>query len=79
MTKNKFFKNEDIEIITPSEKFVTQVTEIKNLKGEEEELANTNHELLVKFSVEPKDWEYGLVRTVGIKNGVNEAAKCSCS
>lgn len=79
ITKNKFFKNEDIEIITPSEKFITQVTEIKDLKGEEQELANTNHELLVKFSKEPKDYEYALIRTVGIKNGVNETARCACS
>lgn len=79
ITKNKFFKNEDIEIITPSEKFITQVTEIKDLKGEEQELANTNHELMVKFSVEPKEYEWALVRTVGIKNGVNEQAKCACS
>ena len=79
ITKNKFFKNEDIEMITPTEKFVTQVTEIKDLKGEEQELANTNHELLVKFSKEPQDFEYALVRTVGIKNGVNETARCACS
>lgn len=79
ITKNKFFKNEDIELITPSEKFVTQVTEIKDLKGEEQELANTNHELLVKFTKEPKDYEYALIRTVGIKNGVNETARCACS
>jgi len=79
MTKNKFYKNEDIEIITPKENLITQVTEIIDLKGEEQELANTNHELLVKFSKEPKNWEYGLVRTVGIKNGVNETAKCACS
>ena len=78
VTKNKFYKNEDIEVITPSEKFVTQITEIINLKGEEQELANTNHELLVKFSKEPIDYEYALVRTVGIKNGINENAKCSC-
>ena len=79
VTKNKFFKNEDIEIITPSEKFITQVTEIKDLKGEEQELANTNHELLVKFSVEPKEYEWALVRTVGIKNNTNEVSKCACS
>ena len=78
-TKNKFFKNEDIEIITPSEKFVTQVTEIKDLSGEEQELANTNHELLVKFTNEPKEYEWALVRTVGIKNGVNETVRCACS
>ena len=79
ITKNKFYKNEDIELLTPTEKFVTQVTEIKDLKGDEQELANTNHELLVKFSKEPRDFEYALVRTVGIKNGVNETAKCTCS
>ena len=78
-TKNKFFKNEDIEIITPSEKYVTQVTEIKDLNGEDQELANTNHELLVKFTREPKEYEWALVRTVGIKNGVNEISKCTCS
>jgi hypothetical protein len=43
------------------------------------ELANTNHELLVKFTNEPKNYEYGLVRTVGIKDGVNETSKCACS
>ncbi len=79
ITKNKFFKNEDIEIITPSEKFITQVTEIKDLKGEEQELANTNHELWVKFTVEPKEYEWALVRTVGIKNTTNEKAGCACS
>ena len=77
-TKNKFLKNEDVEMITPTEKFITRVTEIKDLKGEEQELANTNHELLVKFSQEPRNYEYALVRTVGIKDGVNEASKCSC-
>ncbi len=77
-TKNKFNKNEDIEIISPSEKFITQVTEIKNMKGEELELANTNDELLVKLTQAPKEYKYALARTVGIKGGVNETAKCSC-
>ena len=66
-TKNKFNKNEDIEVISPGEKFVTQVTEIKNMKGEELELANTNDELLVKLTNAPKDAEFALARTVGIK------------
>ena len=80
ITKNKFYKNEDIEMITPTEKFITQVTEIKDLKGEEQELANTNHELLVKLSKEPQNFEYALIRTVGIKNYTNEAANsCACS
>ena len=67
-TKNKFNKNEDIEVISPNEKFVTQVTEIKNMKGEELELANTNDELLVKLTKAPADCEFALARTVGIKN-----------
>ena len=79
ITKNKFNKNEDIEIITPTEKFVTQVTEIKNDKDEDLELANTNNELWVKFTKAPIDYEYALVRTVGIKNGINEIARCACS
>ena len=66
-TKNKFNKNEDIEVISPEEKFVTQVTEIKNMKGEELELANTNDELLIKLTNAPKDTEFALARTVGIK------------
>ena len=66
-TKNKFNKNEDIEIISPKEKFVAQVTEIKNSKGEELELANTNDELLVKLTKAPEDATFALARTVGIK------------
>ena len=77
--KNKFFKNKDIEIITPSEKFITQVTDIKTLKGEELELANTNDDLWVKFTKEPIQHEYALARTIGIKGGVNETQNCSCS
>ena len=68
-TKNKFNKNEDIEIISPSEKFITQVIEIKNMKGEELELANTNDELLVRLTQAPKEFQYALARTVGIKGG----------
>lgn len=78
-TKNKFNKNEDIEVISPSEKFVTQVTDIKNMKNEVLELANTNDELWVKFTKAPEDYKYALARTVGIKGMVNEPQKCACS
>ena len=77
-TKNKFNKNEDIEIISPSEKFITQVTEIKNMKDEELELANTNDELWVKFTKVPYEYNYALARTVGIKGGVAESQACAC-
>ena len=78
-TKNKFNKNEDIEVISPSEKIVTQVTDIKNMKNEVLELANTNDELWVKFTKAPEDYKYALARTVGIKGMVNEPQKCACS
>lgn len=77
-TKNKFNKNEDIEIISPKEKFITQVTEIKNTKDEELEIANTNDELWVKLTKAPQDYKYALARTVGIKGNSSEFAKCSC-
>ena len=78
-TKNKFNKNEDIEVISPSEKFVTQVTDIKNMKNEVLELANTNDELWVKFTKAPEDYKYALARTAGIKGMVSEPQKCACS
>ena len=77
-TKNKFNKNDDIEIISPKEKFITQVTEIKNTKDEELEIANTNDELWVKLTKAPQDYKYALARTVGIKGNSSELAKCSC-
>lgn len=79
ITKNKFNKNEDIEIITPQEKFVTQVTEIKNLKDEDLELANTNNELWVKLSRAPEDYMYAIARTVGIKGVVSETQNSPCA
>ena len=79
-TKNKFNKNEDIEIISPSEKFITQVTEIKNMKGEELDLANTNDELLVRITKAPVEYTYAIARTVGIKNmTLGEVQTCACA
>ncbi|MCR5266012.1 MAG: U32 family peptidase [Cyanobacteria bacterium RUI128] len=66
-TKNKFFINEDIEVISPSEKFITRAVEMKTAEGEIKEFANTNDELWVKFDNDIKDYKYALVRTVGIK------------
>lgn len=68
LVKNKFYKNTDIEMITPNEKLTTQAVEIIDpTKDEQLELANTNQELLLKLSNPPKDGAYGLFRTVGIK------------
>ena len=69
--KNKFYPNTDIEVISPSEKFVTQAVEIKNKDGELLEYANTNDELFIKFRDEIDDYKYAIIRTVGIKNNDN--------
>ena len=66
-TKNKFFVNTDLEVISPSERFTTQAVEIKNKDGEQLEFANTNDELWVRFNQPINDYKYAIVRTVGIK------------
>ena len=66
-TKNKFFINTDIEIISPTERFTTQALEIKNAEGELLDFANTNDELWVKFANPINDYKYAIARTTGIK------------
>ena len=68
--KNKIFLNDDVEVITPDEKFVTKVVEIVDEKGESLDLANTNADVYLKLSVEPKDYEIALARTIGVKEHV---------
>lgn len=68
--KNKIHLNDEIEIITPYEQFKTTVVAIKDKDGIELDLANTNDELFLKFSVSPQNYKYALARTltVGIIN-----------
>ncbi len=66
-TKNKFFINDEIEIISPSEKFTTKALEMKTSDGENKEFANTNDELWVKFEHEIEEYKYAIARTIGIK------------
>lgn len=62
--KNKLLLGDELEIITPKEQFLSKVIEIKDLKGENLEIANTNDELFIKFSNSPEDFKYALARTV---------------
>ena len=64
--KNKLRLNDEVEIITPDEQFVSKVLEIKNEDGESLELANTNDELFIRFSQSPKEYKYALARTLGV-------------
>ena len=65
--KNKMLVGDDVEIITPKEQFVTKVEGIKDENGEDLDLGNTNADVYIKFSQNPQDSKFALVRTVGIK------------
>ena len=68
-TKNKFLKNQEIEIITPDEQYFTKVLDIKSKKtGEDLDVANTNDELYIRFERSPINYKYALARTKEIKN-----------
>ena len=71
--KNKIHLNDEVEIITPSEQFITKVIEIKNQDGEEQPLGNTNDDVYLKFEKAPKDHKYALARTIGVKEYVSKA------
>ncbi len=71
LIKNKININDEIEIITPNFSTLAKVTKILNPKRETNEVANTNDEVLIEFETKDKSWEkewdYALLRTVGIK------------
>lgn len=69
--KNKVLLNDEVEIITPSEKFVTKIVEIIDEKGESQDLANTNADVYLKLSQEPKEYDVALARTIGVKEDVS--------
>lgn len=67
--KNKILLNDRVEVITPDECFETDVVKIYNdNQDEEKEVGNTNDEIWVELSQEPKKHKYALARTIGIKN-----------
>lgn len=68
--KNKIHLNDEIEIITPEEQFITTVTEIIK-DGENTDLGNTNDDVCLNFTVEPKNYKYAIARTIGVKNHVS--------
>ena len=65
--KNKILQNDEVEIITPTEQFVTKILGIYDENGIELEVGNTNAEVYVKFDKEPQDYKFAMARTVGIK------------
>ena len=69
--KNKIHLGDEVEVITPKEKFVTKVEEILNEKGENLEVANTNSDVYLQLSQEPVDYKIALARTIGVKEHVS--------
>ncbi len=68
--KNKIHINDEVEIITPDEQFTTTVKSIiKN--NESVDIGNTNDDVYLTFSQEPKDYKYALARTIGVKEHVS--------
>lgn len=68
--KNKIHLNDEVEIITPDEQFITTVKSIiKN--NESVDIGNTNDDVYLAFSQDPKDYKYALARTIGVKEHVS--------
>lgn len=71
--KNKIHLNDEVEIITPTEQFITKILEIKNKDGEEQPLGNTNDDVYLWFEKAPENYKYALARTIGVKEYVSKA------
>lgn len=74
--KNKFLLNDEVEIITPKEQFLTKVVAIKDKNNIECEVANTNDECFIKFEQSPQDSKYALARTPGVMYINKKTASC---
>lgn len=69
--KNKVLKGDEVEVITPKEKFVAKILEILNDKGDNLDVANTNADVYLKLDKEPVDYKIALARTIGVKEHVS--------
>ncbi len=69
--KNKVLKGDEVEIITPKEKFVAKIVEILNDKGDNLDVANTNADVYLKLDKEPIVYKIALARTIGVKEHVS--------
>ena len=68
--KNKILPNDEVEIITPDEQFITKILAIYDENGLELDVGNTNAEVYLKFDRCPENHKYAMARTVGIKEYV---------
>lgn len=66
--KNKITTGDEIEIISPSEKFTTKVIGIYDKNDTLLEVGNTNDEVFIEYAQAPTEYQYAIARTIGIKN-----------
>ena len=69
--KNKVKEGDEVEIITPDEKFVSKIVKIQDEEGIEQVIGNTNDDVWVTFSQTPTDCRYAIARTIGVKERVS--------
>lgn len=69
--KNKVLLNDEVEILTPKEQFISKIVEIIDEKGESLDVANTNADVYLKLTKEPEYYSVALARTIGVKENVS--------
>ena len=82
LMKNKVYLNDEFEIITPNYSTKAKVINIINNKRETNEVAHTNDVVLMKVETTNDDWKkeanFGLLRTIGIKDNSKEIKETTC-
>ena len=69
--KNKVKEGDEVEIITPEEKFISKIVKIQDEEGIEQVVGNTNDDVWITFSQSPTDCRYAIARTIGVKERVS--------
>ena len=69
--KNKVKEGDEVEIITPEEKFISKIVKIQDEEGIEQVVGNTNDDVWITFSQSPADYRYAIARTIGVKERVS--------
>ena len=82
LMKNKVYLNDVFEIITPNYSTKAKVINIINNKRETNEVAHTNDVVLMEVETTNDDWKkeanFGLLRTIGIKDNSKEIKETIC-
>lgn len=82
LMKNKVYLNDEFEIITPNYSTKAKLINIINNKRETNEVAHTNDVVLMEVETTNDDWKkeanFGLLRTIGIKDNSKEIKETTC-